>query len=248
MSELETVDLEGVEILAAGGPVHGVGSPPEGDRYSIADLEAIAQANRELESELRPPAKIGHATGGPRVGTLANLRVAGDKLIADVRNVPRRFGDLVRARAYDGRSVEMARFTSQRTGRRYDRVVSALAWLGDTLPAVRTLDDVVALYAEDRIAVVRMYEDGGESATAAAIVDDALARGAIPARARETALRMCSSAPAPFAAYIDAQPGDAVTAHANQRELGSTPEWQARDLAEREAIARDYGMALEDVL
>jgi hypothetical protein len=38
VSELATVDLEGVEILAAGGPVRGFGSPPEGDYWGIEDL------------------------------------------------------------------------------------------------------------------------------------------------------------------------------------------------------------------
>ena len=37
---LETVDLPGVEILAADVTIHGRGSPPEGDRYSVSDLRA----------------------------------------------------------------------------------------------------------------------------------------------------------------------------------------------------------------
>ncbi len=71
---LETVDLPGVEILAANVTIHGRGSPPQGDRYSTGDLRAIADANRELVAELRPPAKIGHASGGPAVGHVENIR------------------------------------------------------------------------------------------------------------------------------------------------------------------------------
>jgi hypothetical protein len=147
--ELETVDLEGVEILAAGGPVRGRGSPPEGDYWTIEDLDAIAQAARELEGEIRPPAKIGHGRAGNAVGWLTNIRREGDRLLADIRRVPRRFAELIKAGAYRTRSVELSRVTSQRTGRVYDWVVTGLAWLGDRLPAVQTLEDVVALYEGD---------------------------------------------------------------------------------------------------
>jgi hypothetical protein len=69
---LESVDLDGLEILAANVTTHGRGSPPEGDRYSVDDLRAITEASWGLEAELRPPAKIGHEGGGPRVGSLAH--------------------------------------------------------------------------------------------------------------------------------------------------------------------------------
>jgi hypothetical protein len=78
-------------------------------------------------------------------------------LLADVKAVPRRFAELIKAGAYTGRSVELSRLTSQRTGKRYDLVVSGLAWLGDKLPAVQTLDDVVALY-EGQTELVRAYQ------------------------------------------------------------------------------------------
>ena len=155
---METVDLPAVEILAAGVRIHGRLSPPDGDIYSRRDLEQIASANQDLSAELRPPAKIGHDNGLlPAVGELRNIRVAGDKLVADVVNVPRRFAELVKARAYHARSVELSRFTSQRTGRRYDLVVSGLAWLGGKLPAVRTLEDVVALYDDAGATRRRLY-------------------------------------------------------------------------------------------
>lgn len=248
MSALETVDLAGVEILAADVTIHGRGSPPEGDRYSVGDLRAIASANRELETELRPPAKIGHGKGGPRVGTLANVRVAGDKLLADVRDVPRRFADLVRARAYDGRSVELSRFESQRTGKRYDLVVSALAWLGDQLPAVHTLDDVAALYADGSVELLRMYELDTQAASSVAVVDAAIERGAIRVSGRDAALKLYASAPRAFSSLIESHPGDAETAFENRRELSSTPTAKARDLAERTDRARRFGIPLEDVI
>lgn len=176
MPDLETVDVPGVEILSAGGPVHGVGSPPEGDFWSADDLEAIAAANRELAGELKAPSKIGHSaaqlllnnsgvkapTPGemPAVGWLdgASFRVEERdgvaKLFADVKAVPKQFADLLNAKAYSTRSVELSRVSSQEIvvdgkPKIFEWVVTGLAWLGAKLPAVRTLDEIVALYEHE---------------------------------------------------------------------------------------------------
>ncbi len=150
-ANLPTVDLLDVEILSVGGPVHGVGSPPEGDYWTSEQLRGMAEAATELGDELKPPAKIGHKGGDPAVGWLENVRVneAGDKLLADIRNVPKGLSSLIDAGAYRTRSVELARVTSQKTGRKFDWAVTGLAWLGGKMPAVRTLADVVKLYEGD---------------------------------------------------------------------------------------------------
>jgi hypothetical protein len=57
----QTVTIEGVPILAAGGPYHGQGSAPEGDYFSQEDLDNIARANTALADELRVPVKLGHS-------------------------------------------------------------------------------------------------------------------------------------------------------------------------------------------
>ena len=138
MSALETADLIGVEILSAGGPVHGVGSPPEGDYWRPEDLRGMAEAATELADELHPPAKIGHKGGDPAVGWLENIRVneSGDRLLTDIKRVPKGLKGLIDAGAYRTRSVELKQVTSQKTGRKYDWVVSGLAWLGGKMPAV----------------------------------------------------------------------------------------------------------------
>jgi hypothetical protein len=61
VADLETVDIPAVEVLSTGGPVHGVGSPPEGDYWTRDQLEAMAAAARELAAEIKPPNKIGHS-------------------------------------------------------------------------------------------------------------------------------------------------------------------------------------------
>lgn len=179
MAELKTRDLIGVELLSAGGPVHGVGSPPEGDFWTPEDLRAMAAADAELGDELKPPNKIGHSdlqalvrnsaddlgitvSPGemPAVGWIENVRVndTGDKLIGDIMAVPEKLADLIEAGGYRTRSVELSKVTSQVTGKVYDWVVTGLAWLGGKMPAVRTLDDVVALYEGGQV----FYQDNGD--------------------------------------------------------------------------------------
>ena len=74
----------------------------------------------------------------------------GDRLLADLRDVPKKLAQLVTSGAFASRSCELnGPATSQRTGKTYGTIVSGLALLGAKLPAVRTLDDIVALYSAD---------------------------------------------------------------------------------------------------
>lgn len=181
-----TCDLVGVEILSVGGPVHGIGSPPEGDFWTLEELRGMAEADAELGDELLPPNKIGHPDAQtlvansidagdlplpedgelPAVGWLEDLRVEGTKLLADVRHVPKIVADLIERGAWRTRSVELSTVTSQTSGKRYEWVVTGLAWLGGKMPAVRTLGDVVALYAGE-LPVSRRYVTERELETGA---------------------------------------------------------------------------------
>jgi hypothetical protein len=167
VAELETVDIPAVEILASGGPVHAIGSPPEGDFYTRDELVAMADAHRELGNEIRAPIKLGHSevqqlaansglTAGemPALGWLdsASFRVEDDeetgvaKLLADAKAVPKKVAELMRAGAYRTRSSEIRKYASQATQKSYDWVVDGLALLGANVPAIQTLDDVYRLY------------------------------------------------------------------------------------------------------
>ena len=230
--ELETVDLDGVEILSAGGPVHGKGSPPEGDYWRPEDLRAMADADAELHGELNPavsvnpPAnKVGHVEQ-PAVGYLENLRVdkTGNRLLADVKKVPKKLGELIRSGAYRARSVELSKVTSQETGKTYEWVVTGLAWLGARLPAVRTLDDVVALYegagAVDVRLVAEYGADGGEPATAR---DEMLVELRNEIRA-EVRVALADAAPGIFKTAADTRPkmADLVLTDEVQHSLAET--------------------------
>lgn len=245
MSNLATVDLPGVEILAADVTIHGRGSPPGGDRYSVGELRAIAEAHHELASELRPPAKIGHDGYGPSVGRLENLRVIGSKLVADVKDVPRRFAELIDSKAYSSRSVELSRVTSQRTGKRYPLVVSALAWLGDRLPAVRTLDDVHALYEGD-VEIIRAYELDAPADTET-LIEQAVEDGRIALGSVETWKRSFEMAPELAGDTLEsAQPN--MHRRMENRLAAVSPPWSAaEDAAYRDHCAA-IGIDAKDVI
>jgi hypothetical protein len=243
--ELATDDLFGVEILATGGPIHGRGSPPDGDRYSRADLEGMVAAARELEGEFNPPAKIGHGSDQPAVGWLENLRlnVEGTKLLADVRRVPRKLAQLIRAGAYRSRSVELSRVTSQRSGKRYPLVVSGLAWLGANLPAVRTLDDAIRLYDDDPSVELVRALSVPSSAHDSSVVGDAIERGALDAERRTTYERWYETNPELTAEFLAGLPSDEYQAQRNfQLEHPELVE------LEREQIAATFGIPIEEVL
>lgn len=212
MPDLATVDLPGVEILAADVTIHGIGSPPEGDCYTTQDLRAMADAAAELGNELRAPVKIGHDHGGLATGWLTNQRVApdGKKLLADLKKVPAKVAALIRSGALRGRSAEISRVRSQATGRSYEAVVSAVALLGSKMPAARTLEDVVRLYESNGTSVevrrVFSFEDSGpsgnggslgleDSASVRQYVDSLVLAGRIPREEREPWARAFATNP-----------------------------------------------------
>lgn len=169
VEDLPTVTLRGVEICSTGGPFYGQGSPAEGDHFDRDFIEALAEDTAKVVDEFgewRSPNKIGHSKEQklltdsgladdemPGVGWLTNFRTKdGDdgemKLLADVQRVPAKLAKLLKAGAFRTKSVEISRVKSQTDGKRYT-IVSALSWLGGKAPAIRTLDDVIALYSDD---------------------------------------------------------------------------------------------------
>lgn len=169
--DLKTIDIDGVDILAAGGPYFGQGSPKKGDRYSVTKLRAIAKASNAVAAEVRAPVKLGHGDTQallkrsglsddemPAAGWLENFRVSKGKLLADMKAVPAKLASLMKAGRYRHRSVELGRVTSQVDGEKYEPVVLGVGLLGAKAPAVRTLDDIVALHNDDGIEPERVIE------------------------------------------------------------------------------------------
>jgi hypothetical protein len=181
---LETRDILNVELLSTG-TFFGIGSGPEGDAYSEADLDAIVVASQALS--LKSPVKLGHgsqefaqAEGLPAVGWVENLRRVGAKLLGDLRGVAGKVADLIEAGGYRTRSSELVWNYKDADGTVWPRVFTGLALLGADIPAVTSLDDMLALYAYEGADVHAYTVDGpglngGDSADAESGDDHAYA-------------------------------------------------------------------------
>ena len=74
----------------------------------------------------------------------------GKTLLGDLVDVPRRLGEVV-GKAYRDVSVELRKNVRTPSGKTHPTVLSGLALLGTAAPAVKGLDDLVALYASEPI-------------------------------------------------------------------------------------------------
>jgi len=140
-------DLLGIEIFSAG--------IWNGDEYTVTDLDAMVEANAIIGDRLNAPLKLGHDdaqkflqdSGLPSFGWVENLRRDGEKLLADIRGIPQKIFELIQNGAYRKRSAEILwDWDDKESGRTFSRVLCGLALLGAELPAVSTLDDILALY------------------------------------------------------------------------------------------------------
>ncbi|WP_372502387.1 hypothetical protein P7L66_13255 [Tistrella mobilis] len=131
--------MHSIEIMRAGSHTpHNGGGPLT---YTAADLVEIAAAYNPSISAA--PLVIGHPrTNDPAWGWVEGLRVEGDRLVADVRDVDPAFAELVSAGRYRTRSVSLYAPDSPANpvpGRWYLRHVG---WLGAMPPAIKGLAPV----------------------------------------------------------------------------------------------------------
>ncbi len=101
--------------------------------------------------------KIGHTDprfnagdGTPAVGRVTNLALDedGDVLVGDYEDIPAWLAEVAQA-AYPSRSVEMNLGVQTVAGDEYAGVLTAVALLGVTPPAIENLDDIAALFGAD---------------------------------------------------------------------------------------------------
>lgn len=161
----ETVKLEDEEIFAVG--------TWNGDKYTHEDLKEIANNFNLLKGEVKPPVKLGHSESQklleaddlPAGGWVTGLKVAGDKLIANISDVPRKIYELIKNRAYKRKSAEIYPQYTGADGKKYGKVLRAIAFLGSATPAINTLNDLLARYSGDRKQKFKTYnfnKGGGE--------------------------------------------------------------------------------------
>lgn len=154
--ELDTFDLPGQEIFAAGSW--------NGDTYTDRDLEDMAQAFRETSATWGVPLKLSHDHPShlPAVGWVENVRRVGSKLFADFKRVPKKIYDLIKAGGYRGKSAEVF-WGVKVNNKTYPYLLKAVAILGVDPKAVQNIDDLVALYGAAGGHTMKAYEGAGES-------------------------------------------------------------------------------------
>lgn len=149
MAELKTRDLKGVEILDVGTWDASTGpftvTEDDIDAY-IANFEAVKDV-------LKVPAKLGHDEGQrllqqdgyPAAGWLERLYKVGTKLVGDFAKVPDKVADLVEAGGYRKTSAEIWHDVTV-GAQKFAKLLMGVAFLGEEVPAVTTLDDILELY------------------------------------------------------------------------------------------------------
>jgi len=145
-----THEMKGVEIFAAG--------EWNGDKYSAADLDEMVK-NFNAGAVKTVPFKVGHdknqkVAGQPNIGILDRIYRKGEKLFADISNIPKLVADLINKKAYTAVSAEIA-WGAQFGQNVYARLLTGVALLGAEIPAVNSLATLPAVY---NFADIRAYE------------------------------------------------------------------------------------------
>jgi len=158
--ELQTEDLDNQEIFATG--------LWNKDQYSENDLDDMVGAFAKVG--FKPPIKLGHSDtqkllkgeGLPAAGWVENLRRAGDKLICDFKRVPKKIAELIKAGAWRKKSAEVYwDYLDEANSTKFPRVLKAVSLLGEDIPAVTNLGDILALYKKLPAGPPHAYEEDG---------------------------------------------------------------------------------------
>jgi hypothetical protein len=144
--------LSGVELFATG--------EHNGDKYTEKDLDDMVEAFNALD--FQPALKAGHtdAPGTPALGYVSALRRVGEKLVADITDVPSEIYKQIRDKKFNRLSAEIY-WNLERAGKTYRRALKAVALLGAGVPGVAGLKPLSAAFAEIE-AEVKFYDKPGD--------------------------------------------------------------------------------------
>jgi len=122
--------IRGVEIFRSGAW--------NGDEYSNADLDDMVRNFDRVGFQV--PITLGHQKepGAPAYGWVKHIRRVGDKLVADFRDLPKKLVDMIRQGRFGATSAEIF-WNLERNGKKFRRVLKAVALLGAETPAVSGL-------------------------------------------------------------------------------------------------------------
>lgn len=162
ISDPVTKSIKGVEIFAAG--------TWNGDLYTVEDLDDMVHAFAETQAKIKPHLKLGHDPdqkilqndGLPAAGWVGKVYREGTKLLADFIDLPEKVFKALDLKAY--RKVSSEIYWDIKIGEKvYKRMLSAVALLGADLPAVHSLDDILALYGLKDYGAIKAYADSEKS-------------------------------------------------------------------------------------
>lgn len=130
MEQDQLYELHGVEIFRAG--------TWNNDKYTVDDLDEMVVNFDKVGYQV--PVKLGHAEDGgePAYGWVSRVFRIGDKIVADLRDLPGKIYDAIRNRRFDHVSAEMF-WDLKRNGETFRRALKAVALLGAETPAVAGL-------------------------------------------------------------------------------------------------------------
>jgi hypothetical protein len=156
MSKEEQTDMFGqslrnVEIFRSG--------KWNGDEYSVTDLDLIAASFGKVGYDV--PVKLGHSeeVGEPAYGWVESVSRIGDRLVADLRDLPDKIYQAIVDRQFDAVSSEIF-LNLERNGEKFPAALKAVALLGAETPAVaglKPLRDSLRGFSEAELATVRTY-------------------------------------------------------------------------------------------
>src|SRR3990167_2384230 len=158
--DLITEDIDSQEIFSTG--------LWNKDQYSEGDLDGMVEAFGKVG--FKPPIKLGHSEtqkllkgeGLPAAGWVENLRRAGDKLVCDFKRVPKKIAELIKAGAWRKKSAEVYwDHLDEADSTKFPRVLKAVSLLGEDIPAVTNLGDILALYKKLPAGPPHAYEEDG---------------------------------------------------------------------------------------
>jgi hypothetical protein len=164
-----TATLTDVELVEVGS---WDACTPDGLPFEVT-AEGIASAIAAIEiGDARPPTiKLGHDSilndGAPAFGKGINLRTSDEamKLRSDLAGMPVWLADIAPS-AYPRRSIEAIQNYTSDTGRFYPMIVTAVALLGTAYPAVETIEDIRACWAETAPPLIPVTTTAGRAIAA----------------------------------------------------------------------------------
>lgn len=231
-------DLQNVEIFATG--------KHNGDEYTSADLDAMVEAFNALD--FKPALRIGHASPGenesetPAIGWVENVRREGSKLVADFTNLADDVMALIKRKAFTRVSAEIF-WNFERAGRKFSRVLKAVALLGVGIPGVAGLKPLAANFAASLFGDVKAHAYTADLAYPNHQKDDDMDKEEIQRIAREAANAATAEAEKKFTAQLNAEKEAREAAEKKANEDREAAEKRYNELLERNNADRIKAVA-----